>query len=249
MPVLYIDEARYLKVNTTCRTFSLCMCSFKQSVCRTFERSQQAKWGAAQDSLQAQKRNGLLSVNRIVNSTLCNAVGTLHRGVLYLRNVIRHTSMCSFTIMAFLRRRLRNQQLRNSICAVLQSKRNVASIDSQAFAQIFTKTHNHLIGICGNSWETISFISAQKCRKEGQNFPHALSATIPQNSHRVKIRQMNCTQIWRTLYGRRQKCSLNPYPTAFPYGNGMVLHLYQQQESSTTKTVHKVINKGLKTYV
>ena len=24
----------------------------------------------------------------------------------------------------------------------------------------------------------------------------------------------------------------NPYPTAFPYGNGMVLHFYQQQESS-----------------
>ena len=40
-----------------------------------------------------------------------------------------------------------------------------------------------------------------------------------------------------------------PYPTAFPYGNGMVLHFYQQQESSTTKTLHKVINKGLKTYV
>ena len=51
----------------------------------------------------------------------------------------------------------------------------------------------------------------------------------------------------------------NPYPTAFPYGNGMILpfpygngmilHFYQQQESSTTKTVHKVINKRLKTYV
>ena len=41
----------------------------------------------------------------------------------------------------------------------------------------------------------------------------------------------------------------NPYPTAFPYGNGMVLHFYQQQESSTTKTVHKVINKELKAYV
>ena len=40
-----------------------------------------------------------------------------------------------------------------------------------------------------------------------------------------------------------------PYPTAFPYGNGMVLHFYQQQESSTTKTVHKVISKGLKAYV
>ena len=43
--------------------------------------------------------------------------------------------------------------------------------------------------------------------------------------------------------------SYNPYPTAFPYGNGMVLHFYQRQESSTTKTVHKVINKGLKAYV
>ena len=42
---------------------------------------------------------------------------------------------------------------------------------------------------------------------------------------------------------------INPYPTAFPYGNGMVLYFYQQQESSTTKTVHKVINKGLKAYV
>ena len=42
---------------------------------------------------------------------------------------------------------------------------------------------------------------------------------------------------------------INPYPTAFPNGNGMVLHFYQQQQSSTTKTVHKVINKGLKAYV
>ena len=42
---------------------------------------------------------------------------------------------------------------------------------------------------------------------------------------------------------------INPYPTAFLYGKGTVLHFYQQQESSTTKTVHKVINKGFKTYV
>ena len=42
---------------------------------------------------------------------------------------------------------------------------------------------------------------------------------------------------------------INPYPTALPYGNGMVLHFYQQQDSSMNKTVHKVINKGLKTYV
>ena len=46
-----------------------------------------------------------------------------------------------------------------------------------------------------------------------------------------------------------QECYIIPYPTAFPYGNGMVLHFYQQQESSTTKTVHKVINKGPKAYV
>ena len=51
-----------------------------------------------------------------------------------------------------------------------------------------------------------------------------------------------------SLYSEPLK-QIIPYPTAFPYGNGMVLHFYQQQESSTTKTVHKVINKGLKTYV
>ena len=48
---------------------------------------------------------------------------------------------------------------------------------------------------------------------------------------------------------RTSLSAVNPYPTAFPYGNGMVLHFSQQQESSTTKTVHKVFNKGLKTYV
>ena len=64
-------------------------------------------------------------------------------------------------------------------------------------------------------------------------------------------------QLWRGLRGNAfaKQCKyvnvdvLIPYPTAFPYGNGMVLHFYQQQESSTTKTVHKVINKGLKAYV
>ena len=43
--------------------------------------------------------------------------------------------------------------------------------------------------------------------------------------------------------------NFKPYPTAFPYGNAMVLHFYQQQDSSTTKTVRKVINRGLKAYV
>ena len=54
---------------------------------------------------------------------------------------------------------------------------------------------------------------------------------------------------WESAQDVSKVFNINPYPTAFPYGNGMVLHFYQQQESSTTKTVHKVINKGLKTYV
>ena len=73
--------------------------------------------------------------------------------------------------------------------------------------------------------------------------------------HNGTLNKSNETFTATILY---QQCSatvyenewLNiPYPTAFPYGNGMVLHFYQQQESSTTKTVHKVINKGLKAYV
>ena len=41
------------------------------------------------------------------------------------------------------------------------------------------------------------------------------------------------------------------YPLSYsvPVRERMVLHFYQQQESSTTKTVHKVINRGLKAYV
>ena len=76
----------------------------------------------------------------------------------------------------------------------------------------------------------------------------SLSASCP--IHRILYQFMVTT----FSEGYTLRCStlhsyINPYPTAFPYGNGMVLHFYQQQESSTTKTVHKVINKGLKTYV
>ena len=70
------------------------------------------------------------------------------------------------------------------------------------------------------------------CRKERREIEQNFGR-IPENAESVVLLPVN----------------INPYPTAFPYGNGMVLHFYQQQESSTTKTVHKVINKGLKTYV
>ena len=56
-------------------------------------------------------------------------------------------------------------------------------------------------------------------------------------------------RIFIFIYLHKMTSAFIPYPTAFPYGNGMVLHFYQQQESSTTKTVYKVINKRLKTYV
>ena len=54
---------------------------------------------------------------------------------------------------------------------------------------------------------------------------------------------------WYACVNGLRLVNINPYPTAFPYGNGIVLHFYQQQESSTTKTVHRAINKSLKTYV
>ena len=72
----------------------------------------------------------------------------------------------------------------------------------------------------------------------------------------LRKKNENAVGQWVTVYRLQERYDsagrdtlFNPYPTAFPYGNGMVLHFYQQQESSTTKTVHKVINKGLKTYV
>ena len=66
-------------------------------------------------------------------------------------------------------------------------------------------------------------------------------------------RKILVLHVLRKIFGTTKEDEgvwrINPYPTAFPYGNGMVLHFYQQQESSTNKTVHKVINKGLKAYV
>ena len=67
--------------------------------------------------------------------------------------------------------------------------------------------------------------------------------------NQIKLSSKIVFRITRFLQFVHRLVFFNPYPTAFPYGNGMVLHFYQQQESSTTKTVHKVINKGLKTYV
>ena len=67
----------------------------------------------------------------------------------------------------------------------------------------------------------------------------------------LRWEQISLHNVHIFLFKNIHRChpDINPYRTAFPYGNGMVLHFYQQQESSTTKTVHKVINKGLKTYV
>ena len=87
------------------------------------------------------------------------------------------------------------------------------------------------------SWEADRFSASQE-------IPRILWNLKQQNS-----RDFSGHRILAGRPRRRWEDNINPYPTAFPYGNGMVLHFYQQQESSTTKTVHKVINKGLKTYV
>ena len=74
--------------------------------------------------------------------------------------------------------------------------------------------------------------------------------TIVSNEGRKRTPMvMGCIELQHHVESYWAVNFFNPYPTAFPYGNGTVLHFYQQQESSTTKTVHKVINKGLKTYV
>ena len=65
----------------------------------------------------------------------------------------------------------------------------------------------------------------------------------------TRVVLMFLVQVLSGKFYKNLNSNLNPYPTAFPYGNGMVLHFYQQQESSTTETVHRVINKRLKTYV
>ena len=77
-------------------------------------------------------------------------------------------------------------------------------------------------------------------RHIGQIFPSLFSYGIKRNVNLLSR---------RLSYDVYSSLIVNPYLTAFPYGNGMVLHFYEQQESSTTKTVHKVINRGLKAYV
>ena len=81
----------------------------------------------------------------------------------------------------------------------------------------------------------------------------ALLQSVTESLHEIGRRygmEMNVEKPKAMRISRQTSAvQINHYPTAFPYGNGMVLHFYHQQESSTTKTVHKVINKGLKTYV
>jgi hypothetical protein len=79
----------------------------------------------------------------------------------------------------------------------------------------------------------------------------ASKPVMPLHAFRI-VRWNKADGMWMMnvcTFHKGRHWAINPYPTAFPYGNSMVLHFYQQQESSTTKTVHKVIKKGLKAYV
>ena len=93
---------------------------------------------------------------------------------------------------------------------------------------------------------TSSKSRADPCRQTaGQTGMTKLIAALCNFAGVPKRNDDNLDRMWKEV----TVTYFNPYPTAFPYGNGMVLHFYQQQESSTTKTVHEVINKGLKAYV
>jgi len=48
------------------------------------------------------------------------------------------------------------------------------------------------------------------------------------SSSDFKIGSVNQTIKQQTVREGVIQSVINPYPTAFPYGNGMVLHLYQQ---------------------
>ena len=101
-----------------------------------------------------------------------------------------------------------------------------------------------LEGVVGTGWSWLRIGTGGGHLWVGEELSGSIKAGNFLTSGKVGMDWIDLAQNregWRQL--------VNPYPTAFPYGNGMVLHFYQQQESSTTKTVHKVINKGLKTYV
>ena len=108
---------------------------------------------------------------------------------------------------------------------------------THAHCMLDTNTHTH--NLCNTHCFSTAKIVAQTSLN-GTLYLHCLSCST------LVVFRMNWLLDYTFIF---IGVSLNPYPTAFPYGNGMVLHFYQQQESSTTKTVHKVINKGLKTYV
>ena len=130
------------------------------------------------------------------------------------------------------------------------------SKDDQLVAEAATYTtqnkHNRRISTPSAGFETeISIMERLKTyaldRRATTDGPHPPCASTLFVCISNKYIKEKC--ILKKNYEPVQLQCINPYPTAFPCGNGMVLHFYQQQESSTTKTVHKVINKGLKTYV
>ena len=118
--------------------------------------------------------------------------------------------------------------------------RNVRS-SKQHFFYVFRKVLVQISAVApsGTSKKSSSFWSDSPQTLQ-EYFPSSLSDSLCSNQ---------CVGLVSVIKLKSLYIYDNPYPTAFPYGNGMVLHFYQQQESSMTKTVHKVINKGLKTYV
>ena len=145
-------------------------------------------------------------------------------------------------------RRLKFKRLNNSIEPIPSRYSNDHATD-QSTSTSFMKFV--CLVLCSQEHATCAAISAW--RKHLITYGNVQMLTCFKNSIRCPIKKTYDEEQWSCLpelqFLLLFQNTNNPYPTAFPYRNGMVLHFYQQQESNTTKTVHKVINKGLKTYV
>ena len=74
-------------------------------------------------------------------------------------------------------------------------------------------------------FQSSSYIGARCCERNILNFSSLLllhKVQMCQNVKRQRSRYIDCKCMQLVSY----HCLINPYPTAFPYGNGMVLHFY-----------------------
>ena len=126
---------------------------------------------------------------------------------------------------------------------------NLSSYIYREFCRILLHLPNKCTIYVNNYLLFIALLHASMFVRNSQGVSYYVQQTYKITKMETAIEVVKMYKCINVFISLRRILYINPYPTAFPYGNGMVLHFYQQQESSTTKTVHNVINKGLKAYV